>query len=60
MAERMRVSYPIVLNHLHLLIDLKSFHLRWVPHLLTEDLRKKRKDDARAILPLLHAAQRDG
>jgi hypothetical protein len=27
---------------------------------LTEDLRKKRKDDARAILPLLHAAQRDG
>jgi hypothetical protein len=49
-----------VSNHLHLSIGFKSFHLRWVPHLLTSDLRQKRKDDARAMLPLLHAAQRDG
>jgi hypothetical protein len=48
-----------VLNHLHLSIGFKSFHLRWVPHRLTEDLRQKRNDDARAMLPLLHAAQLD-
>jgi hypothetical protein len=49
-----------MLNHLHLSIGFKSFHLPWVPHLLTEHLRQKRKDDARAVLPLLHAAKRDG
>jgi hypothetical protein len=41
-------------------IGFKSFHLRWISHLLTEDLHQKRKDDARAMLPLLHASQRDG
>jgi hypothetical protein len=59
-AERLRASHATVLNHLHLSIGFKSFHLRWVPHLLTEDLCQKRKDDARAMLPLLHAVQRDG
>jgi hypothetical protein len=59
-AERLRVSHAIMLNHLHLPIGFKSFHLRWVPHLLTEDLCQKQKDDAHAMLPLLHAAQRDG
>jgi hypothetical protein len=37
-AERLRVSRATVLNYLHLSIDFKSFHLRWVPHLLTENL----------------------
>jgi hypothetical protein len=60
MAERMRLTHATVLSHLHGSIDFKSFHLHWVPHLLTEDLRQERKDDARAMLPLLHAAQRDG
>jgi hypothetical protein len=58
-AEGLRISRATVLNYLHLSIDFKSFHLRWVPHLLTEDLRQKRKDDARAMLPLLHIAQRN-
>jgi hypothetical protein len=49
-----------MLNYLHLAIGFKSFHLRWVLHLLTGDSRQKRKEDARAVLPLLHAAQRDG
>jgi hypothetical protein len=48
-----------VSNPLHLSIGFNSFHLRWVPHLLTDEVRQKRKDDARAILRLLHAAQRD-
>jgi hypothetical protein len=56
-SERLRVSHARVLNHLHLLVGFKSFYLHWVPHLLTEDLCQKRKFDARAMLPLLHAAQ---
>jgi hypothetical protein len=48
-----------VLIYLYLSIGFKSFHLRWVPHLLTEDLRQKQEDNARAMLPLLHVAQRD-
>jgi hypothetical protein len=59
-AERLHVSHAIVLNYLHLSVDFKSFYLRWVPHLLTEDLRQKRKDDAHAMLPLLYAAERNG
>jgi hypothetical protein len=59
-AERLRIRHSTVLNDLHLSIGFKSFHLRWVRHLLTEDLGQKWKDDACAMLPLLHAAQRDG
>jgi hypothetical protein len=58
-AERLGVAHVTVLDHLHLSIWFKSFHLRWVPHLLAEDLRGKRKEGARAMLPLLFAAQRD-
>jgi hypothetical protein len=58
-GERLHVSHATVLNYLDLPIGFKSFHLRWVPHLLTEDWRQKRKDDARVMLPLLYAAQRD-
>jgi predicted DNA-binding protein YlxM (UPF0122 family) len=42
-AERFRVSHATVLNHLHLSIGLKSFHLHLVPHLLIEDLRQNGK-----------------
>jgi hypothetical protein len=56
----LRISGATVLNYLYLSIGFKSFHLRWVPPLLTVDLRQKRKDDARAMLPRLHAASRDG
>jgi hypothetical protein len=58
-AERLRLGYATVLEHLYLSIGFKSFHLRWVPHLLTDDLREKRKEHANAMLPFLYAAQRD-
>jgi hypothetical protein len=32
-----------VLLHLHDSIDFRSFHLCWIPHLLTHDLREKQK-----------------
>jgi hypothetical protein len=59
-AERLSVGYATVLEHLHMSIGFKSFHLRWVPHLLTDDLRQKRKERASAMLPFLDAVQRDG
>jgi hypothetical protein len=37
-AQRLRVSRAIVLNHLLLSICFKSFHLRWVPHLSMHEL----------------------
>jgi hypothetical protein len=59
-AERLYVGHSIVLRHLHTSIGFRSFHLRWVPHLLSDDLRQKRKEHATAMLPFLHAAERDG
>jgi hypothetical protein len=55
-SERLRVSPTAMLNHLHLSIGFKSFHLHWVLHLLTNDFCQKKEGDARVMLPLLHAA----
>jgi hypothetical protein len=41
MAERLLVAHSTVLQHLHEYLWFKSFHLHWVPHLLTGDLREK-------------------
>jgi hypothetical protein len=59
-AERLFVAYSTVLQHLHESLWFKSFHLHWIPHLSTGNLWEKRKEYARAILPFLHAAERDG
>jgi hypothetical protein len=59
-AERLLVAYSIISRHLHDSVSFKSFHLNWVPHLLTDDLREKRKDHARTMLPFLHIGKRDG
>jgi hypothetical protein len=59
-AVRLPIADQIVLWHLHDSIGFKSFHLHWVPPLLTDNLREKRKGHARAMLPFLHGAERDG
>jgi hypothetical protein len=41
MAERMLVACSTVLYYLHESLGFKLFHLHWVPHLLTGDLREK-------------------
>jgi hypothetical protein len=48
-----------VLRHLHESIGFKSFHLRLVPRLLTEDLGQKRKEYAKNMLPFFHVAEYD-
>jgi hypothetical protein len=60
-AETLRVTHSTVLLYLHLhdSIDFRSFDLYWVPHLLTHDLREKRKEYAKTILSFLHAAEYD-
>jgi hypothetical protein len=58
-AERLLIPHPIVLRHLLDCIGFKSFHLHWMPHLLTDDLREKRRDHVRAILPFLQGPERD-
>jgi hypothetical protein len=35
-SERLCVGHAIVLDHLDVSIGFKSFHLHWVPHLLTD------------------------
>jgi hypothetical protein len=59
-AERLPVGHVTVLEHLHVSIGFKSFHLRWVPHLLTNDLWQKRKEYTSAMLPFVYTAQSDG
>jgi hypothetical protein len=39
-SEKLYVGCAIVLEYLHVSIDFKSFHLRWVPYLLTNNLRQ--------------------
>jgi hypothetical protein len=59
-GERLIVGHVKVLKHLHVLIGFKLFHLRWVPHPLTDYLRQKRKDHTSTMFPFLFAARRDG
>jgi hypothetical protein len=40
-------------------IDFRLFHLQDVVHLLNDDFREKRKDSSIAMLPFLHAVERD-
>jgi hypothetical protein len=58
-AETLHAAYSTTLVHLHDSVGFRSFHLSWVPHLLTRDLRQKRGEYAKTILPFLHASERD-
>jgi hypothetical protein len=57
--DTLRVVYSTLLLHLHNSIGFGSFHLYWMLYLLTHDLREKRKQYAKAILPFLHTVERD-
>jgi hypothetical protein len=39
-------------------LQFKSWHFKWVPYILTEELRQKRIDGARTLLDALEAQQR--
>jgi hypothetical protein len=42
-AERLFIARSTVLLHLHESIGFKSFHLHWVPHLLSGDFPKNER-----------------
>jgi hypothetical protein len=60
MAEILQVSHSTLLKHLHKYFQFESFHLRWVPHLLTPELREQRRAYASQMIPILAAAAHDG
>jgi histone-lysine N-methyltransferase SETMAR len=53
LAEILKVSHATILKHLHDALGMKHFHLRWIPHQLTEQLRAERVKKCRDLLPLL-------
>jgi DNA-binding MarR family transcriptional regulator len=59
-AERLCASHSTVVEHLHMSIGFRSFHLRVVRHRLTDASREKRKEHATAMLPFLYATKLDG
>jgi hypothetical protein len=59
-AETLQVSHSTVLKHLHEDLGFQSFHLRWVPHLLTPELKEQRRTDATDMITVLPSAQKDG
>jgi hypothetical protein len=59
-AHAFGVDHTTVLHHLQEKLGLKSYHLRWVPHLLTDELKAKQKEFARLMIPYIFAAKRDG
>jgi transposase len=42
-AERLLVAQSTILRHLHESVGFKSFHLHWVPHLLSGDFSKNER-----------------
>jgi hypothetical protein len=47
------MSQAIILKHLRDTLGKKHFHLRWIPHQLTEQLRAERMKKCRDLRPLL-------
>jgi hypothetical protein len=60
MDEILQVSYSAVLKHLYEDFHFQSFHLRWIPDLLTPKLREQRRGYASEMIPILTAADQDG
>jgi DNA-binding transcriptional ArsR family regulator len=60
LAEAIGVSHSTVLRHLHDSFAMKNFHLRWIPHRLTEDLRQKRVSVCKEMLSILEAQNKRG
>jgi hypothetical protein len=59
MGEILQVSHSTVLKHLHENLQFYAFHLRWVPHPLTPELREQRRVYASEMIPILPAAAHD-
>jgi hypothetical protein len=54
-AEALGASLLTILSHLRESLGLKIFHLRWIPHELTTNLRQIRMEICRELLLILKA-----
>jgi hypothetical protein len=52
-TELLSVSHTTILNHLRDSLGMQLFHLRWLPHGLSEQLRAVRVQKCQELLPLL-------
>jgi hypothetical protein len=59
-AQALNVDHAAMLHCLHEKLGFKSYCLRWGSHLLTGELRAKRKELTGLTIPSLEAARRDG
>jgi hypothetical protein len=59
-AQVLNVDHAIVLHRVHEKLGLRSYCLRWVPHLLTGELRVKRKELAARMIPCRETVRKDG
>jgi hypothetical protein len=59
-AHILNVDHTTVLSRLHKKLGMKPYCLRWVPHLLTDELRAKRKEISTLVIPYLEATKHDG
>jgi hypothetical protein len=53
LAELLSVSHTTILNHLRDSLGMQLFHLRWIPHGLSEQLCAVRVQKCQELLPLL-------
>jgi hypothetical protein len=58
LAEALDVSPATVLSCLHNSLGVTNFHLRWVPHQLTDNLRQMRVAKCGELVRALEAVQR--
>jgi ribose 1,5-bisphosphokinase PhnN len=56
----LNVDHATVLNHEQEKMELASYYLQWMPHLLADKLRAKGRESAGLIVGCLEAASRDG
>jgi hypothetical protein len=57
-AEFLKIPASTVHLHLTTSLNMKSRHLKWVPHFLDDDLRANRSEGARQLLDALQAQER--
>jgi hypothetical protein len=57
-AEALSVSHLAILSHLWGTLDMKIFHLRWIPHELATNLRQIRVETCQELLSVLKAHEK--
>jgi hypothetical protein len=60
MAETLQVSHSTVLKHLQEDRGFQSFHLPWVPRILTTELKEQRRTYVTEMIVVSLSAQKDG